>query len=210
MSTSRRTFLPVPVSPAGWDTLPLSGLGATITTAAAEPHFGPKIGQALLSRNENPYGPAPSALRAISETAKMGCYYADRGLQRLTAMIAERHNVMPSQVVVGAGSTEILCAISARLRARGAILCPDLFWDTTVVNGERRGVSSIRVPLAARCECRFAPPWQAARETAWRWCSSATPTIPPECLIPSDALRSYCRKGKPAPRPCWWTKPITN
>ncbi|SHN60003.1 pyridoxal phosphate-dependent aminotransferase [Erythrobacter sanguineus] len=196
MSTSRRTFLAGAGIAGGLGTLPLSGLGATVTTAAAEPHFGPKIGQALLSRNENPYGPAPSALRAISETAKMGCYYADRGLQRLTAMIAERHNVMPSQVVVGAGSTEILCAISLAWGREGAILCPDLFWDTTVVYGERQGVSSIRVPLAADMNVDL-PAMASKLADGVALVQLCNPNNPTGMLIPSDALRSFAAKVSP-------------
>ena len=149
MQTTRRSFIAGASLTGGLGALPLSALGAAATAPMAEPDFGPKIGQALLSRNENPYGPAPSALRAIADTAKMGCYYADRGLQRLTAMIAERHGVAPAQVVVGAGSTEILCAIALAWGRKGAILCPDLFWDTTVIYGERQGITSIRVPLTA-------------------------------------------------------------
>lgn len=196
MSTSRRTFLAGAGIAGGLGTLPLSGLGATVTTAAAEPHFGPKIGQALLSRNENPYGPAPSALRAISETAKMGCYYADRGLERLTAMIAERHNVMPSQVVVGAGSTEILCAISLAWGREGAILCPDLFWDTTVVYGERQGVSSIRVPLAADMNVDL-PAMASKLADGVALVQLCNPNNPTGMLIPSDALRSFAAKVSP-------------
>jgi histidinol-phosphate aminotransferase len=196
MSTSRRTFLAGAGIAGGLGALPLSGLGATVTTAAAEPHFGPKIGQALLSRNENPYGPAPSALRAISETAKMGCYYADRGLERLTAMIAERHNVMPSQVVVGAGSTEILCAISLAWGREGAILCPDLFWDTTVVYGERQGVSSIRVPLAADMNVDL-PAMASKLADGVALVQLCNPNNPTGMLIPSDALRSFAAKVSP-------------
>ncbi|MAY19277.1 MAG: histidinol phosphate aminotransferase [Erythrobacteraceae bacterium] len=120
---------------------------AVASGTAPEPDFGPKIGQALLSRNENPFGPAPSAVRAVSDTAQLGCYYADRGLFKLRAMIAERHQVKPEMVVIGSGSTEILCAIALAWGKEGAILCPNLFWDTTVLYGERQGASSIRVPL---------------------------------------------------------------
>jgi len=153
-------------------------------------------GQALLSRNENPYGPAPSALRAISETAKMGCYYADRGLRRLTAMIAERHNVMPSQVVVGAGSTEILCAISLAWGRKGAILCPDLFWDTTVLYGERQGVTSIRVPLAADMSVDL-PGLANKTADGVALVQICNPNNPTGMLIPSEALRSFAAKVTP-------------
>jgi len=46
---------------------------------AEKPVFGPAPGVALLSRNENPYGPAPSAVRAMADSASLGCYYANGG-----------------------------------------------------------------------------------------------------------------------------------
>lgn len=122
---------------------------AIIPTAAVAAEFGAPNGVALLSRNENPYGPAPSAIRAMADVAARGCYYADRGLTRLTAMIAERHGVAPEQVVVGSGSTEILCAIAMAWASKGNILCPDLFWDTTAVYAERKGARLKRVALGA-------------------------------------------------------------
>ncbi|MGF7152055.1 histidinol-phosphate aminotransferase [Sphingomonas zeicaulis] len=122
---------------------------AMIATPAVAAEFGAPTGVALLSRNENPYGPAPSAIRAMADVAARGCYYADRGLTKLTAMIAERHGVSPEQVVVGSGSTEILCAIAMAWRDKGSILCPDLFWDTTAVYAERKGATLKRVALGA-------------------------------------------------------------
>jgi histidinol-phosphate aminotransferase len=148
MTTDRRTFLSQAGLVAGLGALPASARAPCLARAGV-PDFGPHSGQALLSRNENPYGPAPSALKAISEFAPMGCYYTDRALARLTAMIAERHQVRPEQVVIGEGSTEVLCAIALAWGRRGAILCPELFWDTTVLYGERQGMRAIRVPLAA-------------------------------------------------------------
>ena len=148
MKPDRRTFLTGATLGAGLTVLPASASAAAATIPSV-PDFGPLNGQALLSRNENPYGPAASALKAVSESAQMGCYYADRGSRRLRDMIAERHSVDPEQVVLGSGSTEILCAISLAWGRDGAILCPDLFWDTTVKYGERQGVKSIRVPLGA-------------------------------------------------------------
>ena len=197
MPTTRRSFLAGAGLAGGLGALPLPGLAATATAAAvAASDFGPMTGQALLSRNENPYGPAPSALRAISETAKMGCYYADRGLRRLTAMIAERHNVMPSQVVVGAGSTEILCAISLAWGRKGAILCPDLFWDTTVLYGERQGVTSIRVPLAADMSVDL-PGLANKTADGVALVQICNPNNPTGMLIPSEALRSFAAKVTP-------------
>lgn len=196
MPTTRRSFLAGASLSGGLGVMPLSALGAAVTAPAAEPDFGPKIGQALLSRNENPYGPAPSALRAIAETSKMGCYYADRGLMRLTAMIAERHGVAPEQVVVGAGSTEILCAIALAWGRKGAILCPDLFWDTTVIYGERQGITSIRVPLTAGMNVDL-PAMAAKAPDGVALVQLCNPNNPTGVLIEPAALRSFAAQVTP-------------
>ena len=196
MPTTRRSFIAGASLTGSLGALPLSALGAAAAAPMAEPDFGPKIGQALLSRNENPYGPAPSALRAMAETARMGCYYADRGLQRLTAMIAERHGVAPAQVVVGAGSTEILCAIALAWGRKGAILCPDLFWDTTVIYGERQGVTSIRVPLAADMNVDL-PAMAAKAADGVALVQLCNPNNPTGMLIEPAALRSFAAQVTP-------------
>lgn len=196
MPTDRRSFLAGATLASGLGTVPLSALGASLAAPAVEPVFGPKTGQALLSRNENPYGPAPSALRAITETAKMGCYYTDRGHERLTAMIAERHGVAPAQVVIGDGSTEILCAIALAWGAKGAIVCPDLFWDTTVLYAERQGVKSIRVPLAADMNLDL-PAMAAKAASGAALVQICNPNNPTGMLITPAALRSFAGQVTP-------------
>ena len=149
MDTTRRTFLGMG-SAAGLTAgvFPSLAMAQSSTMEIADT-FGPPAGLALLSRNENPYGPAPSAVEAITASAKNGCYYANRGVAMLTEMIAERHGVSPKQVVLGSGSTEILCAIALAWTQKGAIVCPDLFWDTTVQYGVSKGGIALRVPLKA-------------------------------------------------------------
>lgn len=118
------------------------------TAAEGEPPlFGPAAGVALLSRNENPYGPAPSALQAIAGWSGKGCYYADVGTRRLTAMIAERFGVTPDHVAIGGGSTEILSAAGLAFMGKGSILCPELFWDTTALYAAAKGATLKRVAL---------------------------------------------------------------
>lgn len=196
MPTNRRSFLAGAGLATGLSALPFNSLSAAAATAPVEPDFGPKIGQALLSRNENPYGPAPSALRAISETAKMGCYYNDRGLARLTAMIAERHQVAPTQVVIGEGSTEVLCAAALAWGRKGAILCPDLFWDTTVLYGERQGVKSLRVPMTADMRVDLTA-MAAALDDSVAMVQICNPNNPTGILIPASDLRAFAAKVTP-------------
>lgn len=110
--------------------------------------FGPREGIARLVGNENPFGPSPKAVSVISQSVARSGYYADRAVFRLMAMIAERHGVEPTQVVLAAGSTEILYAVSLAWGSNGAILCPDLFWDAPMQYAEGKGVKCIPVPMA--------------------------------------------------------------
>jgi len=192
MHANRRSFLAGASLSAGL--APFAGAGLSPLAAATgimdSPDFGPMPGEALLSRNENPYGPAPSALRAVAESARMGCYYADRGLGRLGDMIAERHRVSPRQVVLGSGSTEILCAISLAWGAKGKVLCPDLFWDTTVQYGERQGVGAIRVPLARDMGVDLAA-MSAKLDDTVSLVQICNPNNPTGLLIPASDLRAF-------------------
>jgi histidinol-phosphate aminotransferase len=118
------------------------------------PLFGPAEGQALLSRNENPYGPSPSALSAISQSATKGAYYTNaEAIQTLMKLIADRHGVAPEQIVVTTGSGEALSAIALVYGPKGPIVAPRLFWDTTSLYAANLGLASItRVPLTADME----------------------------------------------------------
>ncbi|MEM9085916.1 MAG: histidinol-phosphate transaminase [Pseudomonadota bacterium] len=197
MSTNRRSFLAGAGLATGLSSVPISAASAMgVADSAASPDFGPTNGTALLSRNENPYGPSPSAIKAITENAKMGCYYTDRALEKLHYMIAERHNVDVKQVVVGSGSTEILCAISLAWGREGAILCPDLFWDTTVKYGERQGVKSIRVPLTSGMNVDL-PGLEAGLTDEVSLIQICNPNNPTGVLIPAAELRAFAAKTAP-------------
>ncbi|RIV82677.1 pyridoxal phosphate-dependent aminotransferase [Aurantiacibacter zhengii] len=195
MDIARRTFLGGGVAAAGVAAaFPALGRADPLTSAAS--HFGPGDGIAMLARNENPYGPAPSALTAASEAAIKGCYYADRGLDILHEMIAERHSLEPSQVVIGAGSTEILSAIGIAWGRDGAILCLGLFWDTTVQYAERQGARAIRVPLAGDMNVDLAA-MTAAFDGGVSLVQVCNPNNPTGMLVDAGALRQLAARVTP-------------
>ncbi len=110
--------------------------------------LGPNPGVALLSRNENPYGPADSALKMIEYGGKKGAYYAGEAYLELAKLIAARHGVEPEQIAITTGSGEALSAIALIYGPKGPIVAPRLFWDTTALYAQRLGMASIeRVAL---------------------------------------------------------------
>ncbi|PEQ13872.1 histidinol phosphate aminotransferase [Novosphingobium sp. PC22D] len=194
MDINRRVFMAGTAAATG---LIAGGPGRAVEKpAGASDYFGPGPGEALLSRNENPYGPAPSALSAISQCASKGCYYADKGVEKLSAMIAERHGVRKEQVVLGSGSTEILCAVALAWGRSGMIVCPDLFWDTTVLYGERQGAKSLRVPLKADMNVDLAA-MDAATGEGVSLVHICNPNNPTGMLVDPAGMRTFAERITP-------------
>ena len=115
-------------------------------SAPIESLFGPIGDQARLAGNENPFGPAPSARVAMDKTAGLCGFYADRAVFHLIALIAERNNVDPSQVILAAGSTEILCAAALAWGSQGAHHLPRsvLGCAHPICGAQGRGLSRYR------------------------------------------------------------------
>jgi histidinol-phosphate aminotransferase len=62
-----------------------------------------------LGSNENPYGPSPKARKAIIESISEGNRYAHDVARSLRDVIAKKEGVDPDHVLMGGGSSELLC-----------------------------------------------------------------------------------------------------
>ncbi len=158
--------------------------------------FGPKQGVALLSRNENPYGPSPKAQAAAELATAKGAYYADVASTVLIKLIAEKYGVSPDQVVIGTGSGEVLCAIALAWKAKGAYLGAELFWDTTAKWGVALGGTMKTVPLNAAMEVDL-PAMAAAVDTSIGLVHIVNPNNPTGLLLDGDKLRGFIKTVAP-------------
>ena len=61
-----------------------------------------------LSSNENPYGPSPFARTAFAENINISNRYNWELTAELIATLAKKNNVTADNILMGAGSTEIL------------------------------------------------------------------------------------------------------
>lgn len=84
-----------------------------------------------LNTNENPYGPSPRVLAALTaETGDALRLYPDPGATRLRDALARRHGVDREQVFVGNGSDEVLAhCFQALLRHEAPLLFPDITYS---------------------------------------------------------------------------------
>ncbi|HKU17312.1 MAG TPA: histidinol-phosphate transaminase [Steroidobacteraceae bacterium] len=85
----------------------LAPLTPRILVAGPNPSPG-KTSPIKLDGNENPYGPSPAAREAILASVSEAPRYADVAIETLTRQLAAHEGVAPSQIVIGAGSGELL------------------------------------------------------------------------------------------------------
>lgn len=179
-------------------------IAGTVTSARADTvkmanpvlNYGPPPGVAKLNANENPFGPSPKAMAAMTEAAKMGAYYVGESVRRLKAMIAERHGLTPDHISLSSGSSGVLSYLAVAMTKKGHILGPDLFWDTTSKAGVRQGGEIRRLKKTKDLSIDLKAMEKAiTSDTAM--VQVTNPNNPTGLVLDGDELRSFCiRAGK--------------
>lgn len=108
-----------------------------------------------LSSNENPYGPSAKALKAVTDAFDLACRYPDDNADVLIDALARHNRVEANQILLGAGSGEILkiCATaftgpSTDGRAGTAVVADPTFEPIANIARER-GAELVKVPLTS-------------------------------------------------------------
>ena len=92
----------------------------------------PKLNNLIkLNTNENPYGPSPKVLAAISQSSDNTLrLYPDPNSEALKKIIADYFNVNTYNIFLGNGSDEVLAiAFQALLKHNSPILFPDITYS---------------------------------------------------------------------------------
>jgi histidinol-phosphate aminotransferase len=155
--TARRAFLrSVGVGAAGLALAPAAPRWLRLSeTALADEAFGalpPLAASDLmrLDRNENPIGPFASAQRAIAEQLREANRYPGDTERALAAAIAAAHGVRPEQVVLGAGSGELLEIVTRAFTTPGrALVTASPTFETPARVAAALGHPVIAVPVTA-------------------------------------------------------------
>ena len=111
----------------------------------AEAEFGVKM--IKLGSNENPFGPSPLAVRAMEAASKSVHLYPDTEATALRERLAAHHGIPPNQLIVTAGSTNLLDILARTL------LLPGL----NAVTSERSFIVYPIVTRSAGAELRQVP-----------------------------------------------------
>ena len=168
-------------------------LASAAATATIEPLYGPPPGVAKLNANENPYGPSPLAIKAMTKAISKGAYYVNETAQLLKEMIAERHSLTADHVLLSSGSSGVLTNLAMAAASEGNILGADLFWDTTSKMGTRNAKYGIKrlaktVDLSIDLDAMLASigPDIALAQVC-------NPNNPTGMMLPEKKLKSFCK-----------------
>jgi histidinol-phosphate aminotransferase len=101
-----------------------------------------------LKYNENPYGCSSLAIKAMMETLSSSNRYPWDKINELIASIAQSNNVEPENVIIGAGSTQLIDLVIqyAALKPGYVVLANPTFsrWESAA---QKAGLQKIEIPL---------------------------------------------------------------
>ncbi len=104
-----------------------------------------------LNWNENPLGPPQSAVEAITKALKAANRYPDARIEEMKRELARRNGVNQDQVMITAGSTEMLSLLGQHVGLlEGEILAPWPTFPTLLRFGELSGAAVKKIELTDR------------------------------------------------------------
>ncbi|WP_162128424.1 pyridoxal phosphate-dependent aminotransferase [Flavobacterium phycosphaerae] len=136
--------------------LGVAGMGLTNFDSLASPLAAEKLTTGFkdeanliyLRSNENPYGPSPLARKAFVDHATISNRYHWDIETQLIAALAQKHGVQEENIVLGAGSTEILDMVAKLASSnKGNYVIADPSYDYWTVTLDTLGLTKNRVPL---------------------------------------------------------------
>jgi len=100
--------------------------------------------------NENPYGPSPRAIEAITGSEGVAGRYPDGVYNRVTQAIADSHHVSAENVALGCGSTEILraCDDAFLISGKNFVIAEPTF-EAVTHYAQTCQAAAVKIPLTS-------------------------------------------------------------
>lgn len=184
-----------------------AGAVAALTKPAAsfaktpEPAAQPLVtGIVRLSSNENPYGPSPKALKAMTDAFGLACRYPDAHADLLIEALAKANGVSRDQILLGDGSGEILklCAdtftgpmTNDKNAGRGPLVVADPTFEAILNHAKVDGAEVVKVPLTPTFGHDLSKMAAAAKEGLVYICNPNNPTA---SITPKSEVRDFIAK----------------
>jgi histidinol-phosphate aminotransferase len=145
-----------------------------------------------LSSNENPYGPAPAALKAMTDSFNLAWRYPDEYAELLLADIAQLHTVSTQNIILGDGSGEILKLAAAAFTGPGKrLVVAEPTFEAIVRHARTAKAETTAVPLTS--DYRHDLPKMLAQPNAGL-VYICNPNNPTASITPKEDIRAYLAK----------------
>lgn len=109
-----------------------------------------------LASNENPFGAPPSVMEAVANAATQIHRYPDDSMFELKESLAARFRVNPSNLIIGAGSDQVLeMAIRAKCNPASKVLMAKTTFAMYEVYARQVGATILRTPSSAHVLSEF-------------------------------------------------------
>ena len=136
----------------------IAGIGLTNVNSFASPlvsenlidRFDNDANLIFLRSNENPYGPSPLARKAFVDNANISNRYNWDVAAQLISDLAKKNSVRDENILLGAGSTEILDFVAKLVSLnKGNYVIADPSYDYWTITLDNLGLTKNKVPLTA-------------------------------------------------------------
>jgi histidinol-phosphate aminotransferase len=153
-------------------------------------------GVVRLSSNENPYGPSPKALKAMTDSFCLSCRYPDKHAEVLVEALANLNGVAPGEILLGDGSGEILKLAadtftgprSREKKEGGSLVAADPTFEAILSHAKMAGAEVIKLPLSSSL-AHDLPAMSAALNSGLVYLCN--PNNPTASITPKAELRNF-------------------
>lgn len=182
--------------------LGIAGIGLTNLKSYASPIISEGFFDTLenhnnlifLRSNENPYGPSPLARKVFIDNSNISNRYNWDVATQLISDLAKRNGVSDENILLGAGSTEILDLVAkfASLE-KGNYVIADPSYDYWTATLDNLGLTKIKVPLTTEKKINLQAMLEAVNQDT-RLVYICNPNNPTGTICEREALLEFIAK----------------
>ena len=161
-------------------------------------HLAPKTDlsqlKARLLANENPWGPSKKAIAAVGDAASKGNRYVYNSAVEMMETLAKKEGVNPNQVLVAAGSTDILEKTAFALCMKGGnVVSADPSYLSLVKTAQAIGATWKNIPLRADY-AHDLDAMEKAIDESTKLVYICNPNNPTGTMTPAAEIKAFIKK----------------
>ncbi len=146
-----------------------------------------------LSSNENPYGPSPMALKAMTDAFSLAWRYPDEHEQSLLDALAKLHSFAREQILLGNGSGEILKVAAAAFTTAGKrLVVGNPTFEAILAHARNAQAEVVKIDLTRDYAHDLPQMLRAANNAGLIYICN--PNNPTASITPKDQIRAFLAK----------------